>query len=135
MRTAENKMITTKIAKRPTVARDSITFLLVVERSSGQLNDENETFAFDDSDALAGLQRLLRTRAPDLALHPHASLRSVPRHGLALGAAQPLLPCNDRPAPRAQEHREHQPERRGGDERGGCDHRQRERKAGRAGWK
>src|SRR6478672_512816 len=120
MRTAENKMITTKIAKRATVTRDTITFLLVVEGSSGRLNDENETFAFDHSDPLAGLQRLLRARAPDLAMHPHASLRSVPHHGLALGAQQPLLPGDDGPAPRAQEHREDQQEQRGGNERGDC---------------
>src|SRR5215472_10943514 len=135
MRTAEKKMITTKIAKRATVARDSITFLLVVEGSSGRLNDENEDFAFNDSDALAGLQRVLCARPPDLAMHPHASLSSVPSHGLALGAEQPLLACDHGTAPRAQQHREHQQEQRRGDERGGCHHRQREREAWRTGWK
>src|SRR5262252_10168139 len=104
-------MITTKIARRAMVARESIG-LPPCGRwgSSGRFDDENEAFAVDDFDASPRLQRPGSARTPDLPIDAHSSLFSVPRHRLALGAEQPLLAGDDRSPPRSQQHREDQQE-------------------------
>src|SRR5262245_63081443 len=136
MRTAENKIMTTKIAKRAMVARESIG-LPPCGRwgSSGRFNDENEALAVNDFDASPRLQRQASARTPDLPVDAHSSLFSVPRHRLALGAEQPLLAGDDGTPPRPQQHREHQQEERGGRNRGRADHRKREGEAWRTGGK
>src|SRR5260370_34775814 len=54
--------------------------------SSRLLNHEHEPVARDHLHARAGRKRRSCTRAPDLALHQHASLVAVPCHRLTLRA-------------------------------------------------
>src|SRR5260370_41549472 len=81
IRTAENRMITTKIAKTAMVARESIG-LPPCGRwgSSGRFDDENEALAVDDFDASPRLQRQASARTPDLPLDAPPSPVSVPPH-------------------------------------------------------
>src|SRR5260370_35125545 len=81
IRTAENRMITTKIAKTAMVARESIG-LPPCGRwgSSGRFDDENEALAVDDFDASPRLQRPGSARTPGLPSDAPALLSSALRN-------------------------------------------------------
>src|SRR5262245_28152745 len=103
MRTAENKMATTRIATIATVTATNMTLPPCSGNPAlGQLNDEDETVTIDDLDAGTRLQWSGGASPPELSPDPNPPLLSLPSHGLALGPEQRLLAGDDEPPARSE---------------------------------